>query len=146
MLSSASLCPAPKFPSRAEIWTIFWLHLQPTINTLCWKAAKQPDCHPALAPRACCLHLPLHLCSRLPHPWNLFPWFTSMHWHPLSPSPASFRSVWVKLSEQEFTGFKAQIDGGEKPVFKINSNSVKKQLGVLVYTDTENYCFSRGVV
>lgn len=58
--------------------------------------------------------------------------FPKVHQHALVPSPStpSPASVRVELNEIEFAGFKVQIDGGTKPVFKITSESVKKQLEV----------------
>lgn len=136
--------PAPKLPPRAETWIIFLLHLPPHdqyAESICWKATKYPDCRPCLLPSPA--FIPLLQSSLEP--------FSKVHQHalvscPPIPSPASFMSVWVKLSEQEFQGLKHRLMVETNQFSKSLQMQLKKQLGVLVYTDTENYCYFRGVV
>lgn len=104
---------------------------KPTINTLCWKAAKHLDCPPSPWP-PCLLPSPACIPS-LQSDTSLEP-LPLVHQHPLAsspsvPSPASFLSVQVKLSERIGVCRIQSTDWWrwQAKVFKITSNPIKKK-------------------
>lgn len=147
--ASAPLLPAPKSPSSAEIWTT--LPPAPATPQLTPYAEKKPSSltapqllAPMLAPFTC-----LYTFTPVHHIPGAFAFGTpacsgSFSLHPQScilPVCAS-KIKWVNRSLQD----------SKHRLMEMISQSVQKHLqsywkkirGVLVYTDTENYCCSRG--